>query len=254
MTIEYNLRTSVGGSYLINLPDPSRIPVPAVREAVEKLAKHVAKHRDAAAALATSRNAIDRAKEANGAEAAEAALDGGGVPTKKLVKRLRAAEDAHEEAKLEYAARESALIKAYGSLVATIQHHAPAWRAAADTAADAAVLRVTTAREMLRKAGADLEESLGTLGMLDRLTTGYRVAGRGEPVVDNVPVLSPIDKSSMYVSIAFENMASAIGEAMDSLDVQRGAVSSKPDVVVPVPEHETVDEFAIVAETDSDDE
>jgi AmiR/NasT family two-component response regulator len=46
----------------------------------------------------------------------------------------------------------------------------------------------------------------------------------------------------MHVSIALEAIGSAIGEAMETLDVQRGAERSTPDVVVPVAGEDQVDE------------
>ena len=135
-------------------------------------------------------------------------------------------------------------------MVETIRHHAPAWHAASIEKADAAVLKLTTARRQVEIAAAELAEPLGVLAMLGRLP------------VDNLPVMIQPGKSAMYVSMALDDLTMAVGEAIETADVFKGAESSKPDVVVPVPGEDTVeeptthDEFAIVAtpETDGDDE
>lgn len=243
--ITYNLHSREGASLLLTLPEPSRIPVPEVREAVEKFAKRAAQHRDARAARDLADTAVARARAEIDSEAAEAAEDGGAVPAKKLVKKLRAAEDALEEARIEFDARDTALRKAHARVVHTIRHHAPAWRAEALGQADASVLRLTTAREMVRKAGVDLDESLSTLGLLDRLTTGLKLRGQNEPRMDSVPALVAVDFSDMYVSKALEDVGSAIGEAMETLDVQRGADRSSVDVVVEVPGEDQIDETPV---------
>lgn len=242
MTVSYNLRNRDGASLLLTLPDPARIPVPAVREAVEKFAKRAAQHREARAALAAADEAVTRARGQIEAEAADAAEDGGVVPAKKLVKKLRAAQDALDEARIEFDARDTALYKAHGRVVETIRHHAPAWRAEALGKADATVLRMTSARETLRKAGVELDETLSVLGLLDRLTDGLRAPGMNEARVDSIPALVAVDRSDMHVGIALEEIGSAIGEAMETLDVQRGAERSTPDVVVPVPGEDQIDE------------
>jgi hypothetical protein len=242
MTVSYNLHSRDGSSLMLTLPEPSRIPIPAVREAVEKVAKRAAPHREARAALTIADSAVHRARGEIDSEAADAAEDGGAVPAKKLVKKLRAAQDALDEAKIEFDARDTALRKAYANVVETIRHHAPAWRSVALERADADVLRVTTAREMLRKAGADLDESLSVLGLLDRLTVGLKVQGLAERRVDALPVLTTVDKSNMHVTLALDEIGSAIGEAMETLDDQRGAAHSTPDVVVPVPGEDVIDE------------
>lgn len=230
MTIQYNLHSREGLSLLLTLPEPSRIAVPAVREAVEKFAKRAAQHREASAALATADGAVERVRAAIAAEAADAAEDGGSVPAKKLVKKLREAQDALDEARITFEGRDTALRKAHANVRDVIRHHTPAWRAASLDAVDAAVLRVTSAREMLRKAGADLDEALSVLGMLNRIP------------LDGIPAVIPIDNSAAYVSEALDRIGSAIGSALDSLDREKGAAKSTPDVVVPVPDEDTVDE------------
>ncbi|MBS1897166.1 MAG: hypothetical protein JSS88_07285 [Actinobacteria bacterium] len=250
MTVSYNLHSREGASLMLTLPEPSRIPIPAVREAVEKFAKRAAQHRDARAVLNAADTAVDRARAEIDTEAADAAEDGGAVPAKKLVKKLRAAQDAYEEAKIEFDARDTALRKAHARVVETIRHHAPAWRAEALGRADATILRVTSARETLRKAGVDLDESLSTLGLLDRLTEGVALPGMGARRMDSVPALVAIDNSDMHVSIALDSIGSAIGSAMETLDVQRGAERSTPDVVVPVPGEDQVDETPASASAD----
>lgn len=242
MTIEYNLHSREGGSLLLTLPDASRIPVPAVREAVEKFAKRATQHREARAAFAAADTAVQSARDEIETEAADAAEDGGAVPAKKLVKKLRAAQDTLEETRIEFDARDTALRKAHARVVETIRHHAPAWRAEALGQADSLVLRMTSAREMLRKASVDLDETLSTLGLLDRLTDGLKLHGIAERRVDSIPVLVAVDLSGMHASLALEEIGSAIGEAMETLDVQRGAERSTPDVVVPVPDEDQVDQ------------
>ncbi|MFC4137135.1 MULTISPECIES: hypothetical protein [unclassified Microbacterium] len=242
MTITYNLHSREGASLLLTLPEPTRIPIPAVREAVEKFAKRAAQHREASAALRAADSAVDRARAEIDAEAADAAEDGGTVPAKKLVKKLRAAQDALEEARIEFDARDTALRKAHTRVVETIRHHAPAWRAEVMGLADAAILRVTSARETLRKAGVELDESISTLGLLDRLTDGARMRGRSVPMTDGIPALLPLDVSAAYVGEALDRIGIAIGEAMETLDVQRGAERSTPDVVVPVAGEDQADE------------
>lgn len=236
---------------LLNLPEPSRIPIPAVREAVERFAKRATQHRDARAELSTAFSAVARIRGEIDVEAADAAEDGGVVPAKKLVKKLRSAQDALDEAKIEFDARDTALRKAHSHVIETIRHHAPAWRADALGRADADVLRITTAREMLRRAGADLDESLSTIGLLDRLTIGFKVRGFHERRADAVPVLTSVDGSNLQVSIALDAIGNAIGEAMETLDDQRGAAHSTPDVVVPVPGEDVSDE---TPQTEDDDE
>lgn len=249
--IQYNIHSRDGGSLLLTLPEPSRVPIPAVREAVEKVAKRAEQHREARAAFATADTAVQRARGEIDAEAADAAEDGGAVPAKKLVKKLRAAQDALDEARIEFDARDSALRKAYANVVETIRHHAPAWRAVAIERADAEILRVTTAREMLRKAGGDLDESLSTLGLLDRLTVGLKVHGFAERRIDGLPVLTPVDTSGAHVHEALNEIGNAIGEAMETLDEQRGAAHSTPDVVVPVPGEDVVETSTVAPVTDA---
>lgn len=251
MTVSYNLHSREGGSLMLTLPDPSRIPVAAVREAVERFAKRAAQHRDARAALNAADGAVDRARAEIDAEAADAAEDGGAVPAKKLVKKLRAAEDALAEARIEFDARDTALRKAHGRVVEAIRHHAPAWRAEALGRADATVLRMTSARETLRKAGVDLDETLSTLGLLDRLTDGVALPGMGARRIDSVPALVAIDNSDMHVGVALEAIGSAVGSVMETLDVQRGAERSTPDVVVPVPGEDQIDEKPAAVPADS---
>jgi hypothetical protein len=242
MTISYNLHSREGASLLLTLPEPSRIPVPAVREAVEKFAKRAAQHREARAALHAADGAVARARAEIDAEAAAAAEDGGAIPAKKLVKKLRAAEDALAEARIEFDARDTALRKAHGRVVEAIRHHAPAWRAEALGRADATILRVTSARETLRKAGVDLDETLSTLGLLDRLTDGVKLPGTNDRRIDSIPALVALDSSDMHVGIALDSIGSALAAAMETLDVQRGAERSTPDVVVPVPGEDQIDE------------
>lgn len=246
MTISYNLHSRDSGSLMLTLPDAARIPIPGVREAVEKFAKRATQHREARAAFTAASDAVNRVRGEIDSEAAVAAEDGGAVPAKKLVKKLRAAQDSLDETRIEFDARDAALRKAHTRVIDEIRHNAPAWRAAALAQADANVLRVTSARESLRKAGTELDESLSTLGLLDRLTGGLKLSGYSEPRVDTVPALVTVDRSGMYVSLALEQIGSAIGEAMETLDVQRGADRSTPDVVVPVPD---VDQVADPAET-----
>lgn len=251
MTVSYNLHSREGASLLLTLPEPSRIPIPAVREAVEKFAKRAAQHREARAALDVADTAVDRARAEIDAEAADAAEDGGAVPAKKLVKKLRAAEDALDEARIEFNARDTALRKAHARVVETIRRHAPAWRAEALGRAEATILRLTSARETLRKAGVDLDETLSTLGLLDRLTEGVALPGMGARRIDSVPALVAIDNSDMHVTVALDAIGSAIGSAMETLDVQRGAERSTPDVVVPVAGEDQVDETSASTPADA---
>ena len=79
-----------------------------------------------------------------------------------------------------------------------------------------------------RVQGVDLARGLAVLGMLDRLP------------VDNIPVMVPSGKSELFLSMALESIGSAIGEARDTLDVQKGAAVSEPDVIVEVPGEDTV--------------
>lgn len=242
MTVQYNLHSREGGSLMLALPDAPRIPIPAVREAVEKFAKRAAQHREARAALNAADDVVARARGEIDAEAADAAEDGGAVPAKKLVKKLRAAQDALDEAQIEFDARDTALRKAHTRVVETIRHHAPAWRAASASALDASILRLTTAAAATRKADTELQEALGVLGLLDRLTTGLVMPGIGARQADNVPAMVATDKSGMHTSIALDAIGAAISEAMDVLDREKGATNSTPDVVVPVPGEDVVEE------------
>lgn len=228
MTINYNIHGE-GGSLLLTLPDSANIPIPDVRAAVEKLTKRIEQHRTARAELAKASDAVQLVKQQVELEAADAAEDGGSVPAKKLAKRLRDSEAALDEARIVFHARDAALRKAHTKVRQVIKHHTPAWRAAALEHVDTSILRVTSAREMLRKAGAELDENLSVLGLLERLP------------LDNVPVLLPLGKSSMYLSEAFDSIGAAIGDATETLDSQKGAAASEPDVIVEVPSEDTVD-------------
>ena len=227
MTIQYNIHGE-GGSLMLTLPDAGSIPIPDVREAVEKFAKRVEQHRTARSVLADADEAVRLVKQEVELEAADAAEDGGSVPAKKLAKRLRDSEAALDEARIVFRARDAALRKAHSKVRTVIRHHSPAWRATVLERVDASILRVTSAREMLRKAGAELDENLSVLGLLERLP------------LDNVPVLLPLGKSSMYLSEAFESIGAAIGDATETLDSQKGAAASEPDVIVEVPSEDTV--------------
>ncbi|HEY8317140.1 MAG TPA: hypothetical protein VIG35_09760, partial [Gaiellaceae bacterium] len=142
--MEYTLRSQVGGTILMKLPDSNRTPVKAVREAVAKFEARAKQHREARAEVAASEAAVDRARAAIATEAADAAEDGGAVPAKKLVKRLRDATDAYDEARIELDARDSALRKAHQKLRETIVLHTPAWRAAVIDSLDADILKLAT--------------------------------------------------------------------------------------------------------------
>lgn len=227
MTISYNLYER-GASLMLTLPDASNIPIPAVREAVDKFAKRVEQHRAARASEAQASDTVRLVKQEVEAEAANAAEDGGSVPAKKLAKRLRDSEVLLQEARIVLDARSAALRKAHTNVREVIKLHTPAWRESALERVDTSILRVTSARETLRKAGADLTENLAVLGLLDRLP------------VDNIPVMVPGGKSELFLSMALESIGSAIGEARDTLDVQKGAAVSEPDVIVEVPGEDTV--------------
>lgn len=230
MTISFRVFTN-GGLTQATVPDPDRIPVKAVREAVEKLAKRAAKVRDAHAAMQTASDARRDAENVARVAAAHAAEDGGDVPTKKLARAVRAADERLEEAQMEVAAREAAAVKAQRELTATIEKHTPAWRDAMLSEADAAVLRLTTARRQAEVAGAALAEHLSVLGMLRNLPTTL------------TPVLPGGGNAEVYVSSALDSLRAAIGEAVAVLDAERGAVDTKPDVVVPVAGEDQVDEL-----------
>lgn len=242
MTVTYNLRSIEGASLMLTLPDPARIPIPDVRDAVDKFAKRAEQHRAARAAVELADGAVARAREEVESEAADAAEDGGAVPAKKLVKKLRAAQDTLDEARIELNARDAALRKAHARVVETIRHHAPAWRAATASALDSSILKLTTGREMTRKADTQLQEALGVLGLLDRLTTGLVTPGIAARPIDNVPSMVTTDKSGMHVSVALDAIGAAIGEAMSVLDREKGAERSSVDVVVEVPGEDQVDE------------
>lgn len=248
MTVEMNLHTSNGARVFSALPDPDRIPIKPVRNAVEKVASRLAKFREADARARLADAALHTVTTEIEKEAAEAAEKGGVVETKKLSKRRAAAEAALDEARLEVRAREHAVVKAHGDMIETILHHTPAWHAHALEKADAAVLKLTTARRQVEIAAAELAEPLGVLSMLGRLP------------IDGLPVMTAPGKSGMYVSMALDDLTMAVGEAIETSDVFKGAETSKPDVVVPVPGEDTIDEptthdeFAIVAGADDDDE
>jgi hypothetical protein len=230
MTVSLQIFINGGVSQAV-VPDPDRIPVKAIREAVDKFAKRAAKVREAQAALQIADNARRDADNNARVAAAQAAESGGDVPTKKLARAVRAAEEALEEARLEVGAREAAAAKAQAELTATIEKHTPAWRDAAIREADAAVLRLTTARRNAEVAGRELAEHLGVLGLLSNLPTTL------------VPVLTSGGMAEVHVSLALDNLRGAIGAAMEALDVERGAAASKPDVVVIVPGEDQVDEI-----------
>ena len=242
MTVQMNVHMNGGGVVMATLPDPSRIPVKAVREAVETLAKRLSKLREAKAASRLAFDAHANARERARVEAARAAEDGGAVPAKKLAKAIRDAEAAADEARIEVAARESAAVKAQVKLVETIEKHTPAWRASMLESLEASILKLTTAREMTRRADIEMQESLGVLGMLNRLP------------LDRMPVMLATDASAPLVSESLGNIGAAIGAAMEVLDVERGAAASKPDVVIAVPGEDQVDEIpAVEIEASGDD-
>ena len=215
---------------MVELPDPDRIPVKAVREAVAKLADRLtklreanARTRDADAALARARNAVETA-----GDAAAEAESGGPVNAKKLVKALRSAEDAYTEALIESKARISAAGKAQRDMVDVIEKHTPAWHDAALKSADRAVLKLAAARRSAETAAAELDESLGVLGMLGRIP------------LDRKPVMLPVGESGMHSSRAIEELGASIKSAVHSFDTLRGAAGATVDVEVPMPGEDVV--------------
>lgn len=252
--IQTNAYLSSGARILVTLPDAASITVAAVRDDVETLRKRIAQHTEAGAQFSRCDVALRNAKSSIDLEAAIAAEDGGAIDTKKLAKRVRLAEEDRESARIEVKARESAVAKAHGKLIATIEHNSPALRDAAMRKIEPAILKLATVRKQVEAAEAELAEHFGMIGMVDRIP------------VDRMPVMINHSKSAFHVSVALGELAASVAAAMESYDAYRGAAIAKPDVVVPVPTQDTVDEttgalvpaevpvdeFAIVAETDAD--
>lgn len=244
MRLEMNAYMSTGARVFATVPEPSSIPVKAVREAVEKLVDRHSKMREASAMAQTADIALKAARAAIEQGAAVEAENGGKINSKGMVKRVRAAEDELAEARLEFKAREAAVAKAHGQMVEIIEKHAPAWRDAALQKIDAAVLKLTTARRQVEIAAAELAEPLDVLGMLAR--------------EDRLPVMTATGMSAFHVSVALESLGGAIGAAMDSRDgFMATPEAARVDVEVPVPGEDVVPDpageaFAIVAEADVD--
>ena len=247
MTITLTVRTD-GAALMSTVPNPDRIPVPAVREAVATLAKRADKLREATAALSVASDAKAKAEREAEVAAARAAESGGEVPTKKLARQIRDAAEALEEARLEVSGRQAAAMKAISELATVVEHHSPAWRDAAVRSADAAILKLTTARRMAQEAGADLAEHIGVLTMLDLIPQTRRV------------VLQDGGMAEVHASAALDELGSAIGAAMQRLDAERAAAKRRAEVVVEAPsEDDPADpsdelaEFEIEADSDEVD-
>lgn len=231
--VSYNVHSAIGVTLMCTLPAPHRTDVKALAEPVEKFAARAAQHAAAGARLRAASGAVERVKAAIDAEAAEAAEDGGEVDTRKLVKRLRAAEDELDAARIEMNGRDAALRKAHAKIVDAVRHNAPALRAEAVANLDSDMLKIATAHARLQELLVDVQEHAGMLGLVDSIFG------------DALPVLRPSvagARAAAYVAEAVDRQTLAIGEISAVLDTARDAAASKPDVVVPVPGEDTVDE------------
>ncbi|MGB4777480.1 hypothetical protein [Microbacterium sp.] len=240
-TIKFSQHTRDAGSLLVEVPADGG-GVKAVRDQAETFGKRAEQYRESSNLFRHADTAVERAEAEIAAEAAASAEDGGAVPAKKLVKKLRAAQDERDEARIVLDGRDAALRKAHAKLRDVIRHHTPALRAAAIDDLDADILKLATAHARLRELATLVEEHLGTLGMVERLPKDGHPVMMVEAGAPNLAVA--------YVGEALDRLTMAIGNATDALDAARGAAKSKPDVVVPVPDHETVEEPAVTADPD----
>lgn len=247
--IEYN---DFSAGISVKLPAPHRTEVKGIVKPVTKLGKRLARHQEAAADLSKAMAAFTRTTQAIEDEAADAAKGDRPVEAKKLVKRQRAAEDAVEEARIDQTAAATAMRSAYSEVIEAVGHHRPALRAEAIANLDADMLALATVLSRLREIFENVDEHVGVLGMVDTFDTDTR------------PILRPTfagGKVPFHVSVAIQELVGSIGAVSEVLDNARSTATAEPDVVVPMPEEETVDEtptvvdeFAIVATRDTGDD
>lgn len=253
--IEYNVYSAIGTALTLRLPAAHRTDVKALSKPVDKFGKRATEHAEAGRRLSAALATVDRVKLAISTEAKAAAEADRPVEAKKLIKRQRVAEDAAAESRVEYDAIEHALRQSYARVVEAVQHNAPALRAEAITNVDSDMLSLATILSRLRDVAADLDEHAGVLGMVDSLDQSTT------PVLRHSPAGG---RARANVSAAIDSLVKSIGEVSDVLDIARGVVAAEPDVVVPMPGEDTVDEtpaaaapvdeFAIVATADGDDD
>lgn len=183
----------------------------AVREAQEVAVEAISAIRPLRRQMEHDREAPQRLRNAD----EQAARLGEDFDPKKAAKKQAAAEETAEISRLGVIAATARADRAYVALLEAAARHTPAWRSAAVDAIDSAMLRITTAREQARTAGAALAEAMGVVQMLGELpstgqlqTKGVKTAA-GSPEIEN--------------SIAIDHLANVIGGAMSFLDDVREA-------------------------------
>lgn len=206
----------------------------------DTLPKSVREAQDTAVAdiqvLPAKRQELDRARalpERLKQDDERAARLGEAFDPKKAAKKRLAAEEAAEVARLDLIASTAKADRSYSALVEAATHHTPAWRQAALDEIDSAMLRVTTAREQARIAGAALVEAMGVVQMLTELPSTGQLVAKGVKTAVGFP---PIELNS-----ALDHLGNVIGCAMSFVDDARDAEKTRKGEAATVIDENEID-------------
>jgi len=154
-----------GARIIVNLPDPSRIAVPAVAKAAQALEASYARLNEAERSYRTADAEVAHAKEAMEQAARAAAIEGGAVP-RDVRSGVSAARDELEQTAVELKAFEDAFVHAHNTLVITIEAQRDKLRKVALADAERSLMALASARKAVEVAIADSVVTFGLAGMV----------------------------------------------------------------------------------------
>lgn len=171
--------------------------VKAVDEATAMMIELHGLNSSAQRELAAARADLARLPDAARADALAAGRAGKTVDKKASKKRRADAADRVEDAELDLLASEARLDQADADYRAILGHHAPALEAKARTAAESAILEMTSSVSILRKAEPNLTAALAVLSGMPSIVgrdyfTPKPALARRQPGDDFNDALSPI--------------------------------------------------------------
>ncbi|WP_336696660.1 hypothetical protein [Curtobacterium sp. USHLN213] len=154
-----------GARIIVNLPDASRIAVPAVAKAAQALEASYARLTEAERTYRAADLGVVRATEAMEEAARAAAIEGGFIP-RDIREGVAAARDDLEQATVELKAFEDAFVHAHNTLVITMEANRDKLRKAALADAERSLTALASARKAVEVAIADSVVTFGLAGMV----------------------------------------------------------------------------------------
>jgi hypothetical protein len=231
---DYKIRTRTGRE---TFPVPEHTEVAAVAALGPRFAECASLGEKAEKRAAHAHKERQRFDDETKREIRRAARAGEPSPAKKLVKRLRALDDAVAEADYERDGAMEAAAALKNEALATLVKHAPALRAEAVAHLDADALRLATVHAKLREVAAGYTEHGGSLVLIERLRVGKS------------PAMSPLQGAGAQAQIALTAALDALTVAV--AEVTRFMEQAK---VAPMPTLDEIEEADGVEREPADDD